>query len=169
MKLEREINMTILKPIINDEKAMELPINMIVMLVVGMVALGTLISIIPTPTKEMSVFVERSALGGGTLQPGNSIVVNARTAENPFAITASVKVTDSDGNPVRNANIILSGLGGAASSTTDVNGLSVLTTPATSLVKLDPNQNEGTMDLKILADGFYDYEKKDAVMIIKTR
>jgi hypothetical protein len=25
------------------------------------------------------------------------------------------------------------------------------------------------MDLKIVADGFYDYEKKDAVMIIKTR
>ena len=94
-------------------------------------------------------------------------MVSARTAESPFAITVQVKVTDKDGNPVRKANVILNGLGGAASNTTDTNGVSILTT-STALVKLDPNQNEGTMSLKILADGFYDYERKDAVMIIKT-
>ncbi|WP_048141679.1 Ig-like domain-containing protein [Methanosarcina horonobensis] len=153
----------------HDEKAMELPINIVVMLVVAMVALATLISIIPTPTKEMSVFVEKTGLGTGSLQSGNSIIVGATTAQNPFAVSAVVKVTDKDGNPVRDANVILKGLGGAASNTTDINGVTVLTTPSTALVRLDPNQNEGTMDLKILADGFYDYEKKDAVMIVKTR
>ncbi|WP_410508926.1 Ig-like domain-containing protein [Methanosarcina hadiensis] len=153
----------------NNEKAMELPINIVVMLVVAMVALATLISIIPTPTKEMSVFVERTALGTGSLQPGNSIIVNAATAQNPFSVSAEIRVTDKDGNPVRNANVILKGLGGVASSTTDINGVAVLTTPASARVRLDPNQNEGTMDLKILAEGFYDYEKKDAVMIVKTR
>ena len=157
------------KLIRRDEKAMELPINIVVMLVVGIVALATLISIIPTPTKEMSVFVEKTALRGGTLQDGNSIVVNANTAANPFGVTVMVKVTDKDGNPVRKANVILRGLGGAASNTTDINGISVLTTADTALVRLDPNQNEGTMDLKVLADGFYDYEKKEAVMIVKTR
>ncbi len=139
------------------------------MLVVGIVALATLISIVPTPTKEMSVFIEKAALKGGTLQEGNSIVVNANTAENPFGVTVMVKATDKDGNPVRNANVILRGLGGEASNTTDLNGISVLTTADTALVRLDPNQNEGAMDLKVLADGFYDYEKKDAVMIVKTR
>lgn len=156
-----------IKILTTNEKAMELPINIVVMLVVGMVALATLISIIPTPTKEMSVFVEKAGLRGTTLQDGNSIMVSARTAESPFAITVQVKVTDKDGNPVRKANVILNGLGGAASNTTDTNGVSILTTN-TALVKLDPNQNEGTMSLKILADGFYDYERKDAVMIIKT-
>ncbi|HNW37920.1 MAG TPA: Ig-like domain-containing protein [Methanosarcina vacuolata] len=153
----------------HDEKAMELPINIVVMLVVGMVALATLISIMPTPTKDMSVFVENAGLRGGTLEKGNSIIVDENTAENPFAITVVVKTTDSDGNPVRNANVILRGLGGAASNTTDANGFTYLTTPQGAEVRLDPNQNEGTMDLKIVADGFYDYEKKDAVMIIKTR
>lgn len=152
-----------------DEKAMELPINIVVMLVVGMVALATLISIMPTPTKDMSVFVENSGLRGSTLAKGNSIIVDSGTAENPFAITVVVKATDNDGNPVRNANVILRGLGGAASNTTDANGITFLTTPDNARVRLDPNQNEGTMDLKILADGFYDYEKKDAIMIIKTR
>lgn len=148
---------------------MELPINIVVMLVVGMVALATLISIMPTPTKEMSVFVESTALEGGSLERGNSLIVDSQTAENPFAITVVVKATDQDGNPVRNANVILRGLGGAASSTTGADGIATLTTPQNAEVRLDPNQNEGAMDLKIVADGFYDYEKKDAVMIIKTR
>lgn len=157
------------KLIKRDERAMELPINIVVMLVVWIVALATLITIIPTPTKEMSVFIEGAALRGTALQQGNSIVVNANTAANPFGVTVMVKATDKDGNPVRNANVILGGLGGAASNTTDINGISVLTTADTALVRLDPNQNEGTMDLKVLADGFYDYEKKGAVMIVKTR
>lgn len=130
-----------IKILTTNEKAMELPINIVVMLVVGMVALATLISIIPTPTKEMSVFVEKAGLRGASLQDGNSIMVGARTAESPFAITVQVKVTDKDGNPVRKANVILNGLGGAASNTTDTNGVSILTTN-TALVKLDPNQNE---------------------------
>ncbi|WP_269850453.1 carboxypeptidase regulatory-like domain-containing protein [Methanosarcina horonobensis] len=113
--------------------------------------------------------MKKTGLGTGSLQSGNSIIVGATTAQNPFAVSAVVKVTDKDGNPVRDANVILKGLGGAASNTTDINGVTVLTTPSTALVRLDPNQNEGTMDLKILADGFYDYEKKDAVMIVKTR
>jgi hypothetical protein len=152
-----------------DEKAMELPINIVVMLVVGMVALATLISIIPTPTKEMSVFVDGVRLEGGNLQKGNSIIVDSKTAEAPFSITVVVKATDKDGNPVRNANVILRGLGGAASNTTGIDGITFLTTAENARLRLDPNQNEGTMDLKILADGFYDYERKDAVMIIKTR
>jgi hypothetical protein len=153
----------------HDEKAMELPINIVVMLVVGMVALATLISIMPTPTKEMSVFVERTALERGSLEKGNSIIVDSKTAENPFAITVVVKANDQDGNPVRNANVVLRGLGGAASNTTGPDGITFLTTPENAKVRLDPNKNEGAMDLKIVADGFYDYEKKDAVMIIKTR
>lgn len=153
----------------HNEKAMELPINIVVMLVVAMVALATLISIIPTPTKEMSVFVESTGPAPGNLQTGNSIIVSSTTAQNPFTVSSEVRVTDKDGNPVRNANVILKGLGGVASNTTDINGATVLTTPAGALVRLDPNQNEGTMDLKIIADGFYDYEKKDAIMIVKTR
>ncbi len=152
----------------NDERAMELPINIVVMLVVGMVALATLISIIPTPTKEMSVFVVETTLEGGSPQAGNSIIVTAENATYPFSVTVKIKVTDQDGNPVRDANVVLTGLGGAASNNTIIDGTTVLITDE-AMPRLDPNQNEGTMDLKILADGFYDYEKQDAIMIIKTR
>jgi hypothetical protein len=40
-----------------SDDAMELPINIVVMLVVGMVALAALVAIIPPPTKNMSVYV----------------------------------------------------------------------------------------------------------------
>jgi len=41
----------------HSDDAMELPINIVVMLVVGMVALAALVAIIPPPTKNMSVYI----------------------------------------------------------------------------------------------------------------
>jgi len=79
-----------------------------------------------------------------------------------------ITATDPDGNPVRNANAVLRGLGGVATNTTDINGETLLTT-TTAQLQMGANQNEGTMDLTITANGFYDYEKKDSVMIIKTK
>lgn len=153
----------------HDETAMELPINIVVMLVVGMVALATLVSIIPEPTKEMSVFIEGTAIDSDPLSDGNSIIVDAATAQNAFDIKVKIKATDGDGNPVRDANVVLRGLGGVASNRTNIIGCSVLETLGEAQVRLNPNQNEGTLDLKVSAEGFYDYEKTGAVMIIKTR
>lgn len=156
----------------HNETAMELPINIVVMLVVGMVALATLVSIIPEPTKDMSVFIEKADIdisGNNSFKEGNSIIIDATTAKNPFDIKVKIRTTDSDGNPVRDANIVLKGLGGVASNRTDIEGYSVLKTTGGSEVRLDPNQNEGTLDLKVTAEGFYDYERPDAVIIIKTR
>ncbi|MDD4498564.1 MAG: carboxypeptidase regulatory-like domain-containing protein, partial [Methanosarcinaceae archaeon] len=72
-------------------------------------------------------------------------------------------------NPVRDASVVMRGLGGVASNRTDINGYSVLETSRGAKVRFSPNQNEGTLDLTVSAEGFYDYERKDAVMIIKTR
>jgi len=47
----------------------------------------------------------------------------------------------------------------------------MLTTSNTSSgdeISLGANQNEGSMDLTISADGFYDYEKTDAVRVVRT-
>ena len=83
-----------------------------------------------------------------------------------FSGTAS---GDLNGGDFTSQNFVINLYGDTDDITTDINGISVLTTADSALVRLDPNQNEGTMDLNVLADGFYDYEKKDAVMIIKTR
>lgn len=155
------------KNIFRNDSAIELPINIVVMLVVGMVALAALIAIIPPPTKNMSVNIDESGIQG-TLKSGNTIIVNATTAINSFIIEVKITATDPDGNPVRDANVFLRGLGGVATNTTDINGVATLITNSAK-VKLGANQNEGTLDLTITANGFYDYDKTDAVMIVKTK
>ena len=160
--------MKITHRIFNDERAIELPINIVVMLVVGMVALAALIAIIPPPTKNMSVDIEAAGLEGENLNAGNTIVVDAITAQDPLTIVVKITATDPDGNPVRGANAVLRGLGGVATNTTDINGETLLITDGAK-IEMGANQNEGTMDLTITANGFYDFENKDAVMIIKTK
>ncbi|MGP8337540.1 MAG: carboxypeptidase regulatory-like domain-containing protein [Methanosarcinaceae archaeon] len=155
------------KNMFRNDSAIELPINIVVMLVVGMVALAALIAIIPPPTKNMSVNIDKSGIDGDTLESGNTIIVGASAAQNPLVIKVVITATDPDGNPVRDANVVLRGLGGVATSTTGIDGTATLTTK-TAKVKLGANQNEGTMDLTITANGFYDYDKTDAVMIVKT-
>lgn len=149
---------------------MELPINIVVMLVVGMVALAALVAIIPPPTKNMSVYIDSSGASATTNVPmndGNAVIVDSATAQNPFYVRVTLSATDTDGNPVRDASVVLRGLGGVATNTTGNDGRTVLiTNPA--MVSLGPNQNEGTMDLSISANGFYDYEKEDAVLIVRT-
>ncbi|MEA1985843.1 MAG: carboxypeptidase regulatory-like domain-containing protein [Euryarchaeota archaeon] len=152
----------------NDDSAIELPINIVVMLVVGMVALAALIAIIPPPTKNMSVDIQESGLSTSVLTSGNTIIVDAVTAQNPLTILVKIQAMDPDGEPVRDANVVLRGLGGVATNNTDINGETTLIT-SSAPIEFGANQNEGTMDLTISANGFYDYEKTDAVMIIKTK
>jgi len=156
------------KNIFQNDSAIELPINIVVMLVVGMVALAALIAIIPPPTKNMSVNIDESGIQNSALQSGNTIIVDATAAVNSLILEVKITATDPDGNPVRDANVFLRGLGGVATNTTDIDGKAVLITDSAQ-VKLGANQNEGTMDITITANGFYDYDKTDAVMIVKTK
>ncbi|WMW21819.1 carboxypeptidase regulatory-like domain-containing protein [Methanolobus mangrovi] len=161
--------MTNLQKLFNDDRAIELPINIVVMLVVGMVALAALVAIIPPPTKNMSVNIIESGEQSATPSPGNTIIVDSTVANSPFDIGVEISVSDPDGYPVRAANVVLRGLGGVATGTTDDHGNCSLSTASSgSSVSLGPNQNEGTMDLTISTDGFYDFEKTDAVMIVRT-
>jgi len=161
-----------IQKIFADDSAIELPINIVVMLVVGMVALAALIAIIPPPTKNMAVTIDAVGLNSSSsLNPGNTVIVSSATANSPFAIDVELSVTDPDGYPVRDANVVLRGLGGVATSVTDDDGYCMLTTSNTSSgdeISLGANQNEGSMDLTISADGFYDYEKTDAVRVVRT-
>ena len=157
------------KNIFKNDSAIELPINIVVMLVVGMVALAALIAIIPPPTKNMSLNIDESGIDGSPLEPGSTVIVDAVTAQNALTLVVKITATDPDGNPVRDANVVLRGLGGVATNTTDINGEAVLMTNNNAQIKLGANQNEGTMDLTVTANGFYDYDKTDAVMIVKTK
>lgn len=159
------------RKIFSDDSAIELPINIVVMLVVGMVALAALIAIIPPPTKNMAVNVDEAGEEGAGPNPGNTVVVDSSIANSPFTVVVKISAKDPDGYPVRDANVVLRGLGGVATNVTDDAGCCVLTTDTANngaQISLGANQNEGSMDLTISADGFYDYEKTNAVRIIRT-
>lgn len=161
--------LTILEKLFNDDRAIELPINIVVMLVVGMVALAALVAIIPPPTKNMSVNIIQSGEVSAGQNPGNTIIVDSTVANSPFDVDVDICVSDPDGYPVRDANVILRGLGGVATGITDNYGnCSLSTTSSSSSVSLGSNQNEGTLDLTISANGFYDFEKTDAVIVVRT-
>ncbi len=159
--------LTNFEKLFNDDRAIELPINIVVMLVVGMVALAALVAIIPPPTKNMSVNIIHSGENGTSPVSGNTVMIDSSNADS-FNIDVNMTVTDPDGYPVRDANVVLRGLGGVATGVTDDEGCCKLFTADGSSLSLGSNQNEGTMDLTISANGFYDFEKTDAVMIVRT-
>jgi len=133
---------------------MELPINIVVMLVVGMVALAALLSIIPESKKNLIVEISKV--------DNNEGVTTSITHGVGATITVDLKVYDNDNNPVQGANVIISGGGGQGSEKTDEDGKAI--------VKVDNVMirfNQDSLDLKLIvkANGFYDYRDESAILI----
>jgi hypothetical protein len=129
-----------------DERGMELPINIVVMLVVGMVALAALLAIIPESKKNLVLEVTSVNDEAGV----TADIDNGAKTDVNVALT----VYDSDNNPVNAASVIISGGGGIGSNKTDANGQTIVTVSDT-FIRL----NQDSIDLKLVAkaNGFYDY------------
>jgi len=141
-----------------NEKGMELPINIVVMLVVGMVALAALLSIIPESKKNLIIEVE-SVKGDNGLNQG---VTTSITHGEEVDVDIKLKVYDNDNNPVQGANVIISGGGGQGSEKTDDGG-----EVEVKVEKVMIRFNQDSLDLKLIvkANGFYDYRDESAILI----
>ena len=142
------------RSLIQNEHGMELPINIVVMLVVGMVALAALLAIIPESKKNLIVdVISVNGEAGVTNNIDNGV-------SNP--VDVDVIVYDSDNNLVNGANVIVTGGGGLGSGKTDVAGQANLTV-SDVFIRL----NQDSIDLKLVAkaNGFYDYTDEAAVLI----
>lgn len=137
-----------------NEKGMELPINIVVMLVVGMVALAALLSIIPESKKNLVVEIT-------TVNGYDGVTANIDHGEGG-TITTDLKVYDNDNNPVHGANVIISGGGGLGSNKTDENGMTNVTV---NDVTIRFNQDSLDLQLIVKANGFYDYKDESAILI----
>jgi len=137
-----------------NEKGMELPINIVVMLVVGMVALAALLSIIPESKKSLVVEIEKV--------DGNDGITADIIHGGGSTITTDLKVYDNDNNPVHGANVIISGGGGLGSSKTDENGMTNVTV---NDVTIRFNQDSLDLQLIVKANGFYEYRDESAILI----
>ena len=142
------------RSLIQNEHGMELPINIVVMLVVGMVALAALLAIIPESKKNL--VVEVISVNGD-----DGVTYNIDNGEN-IEVTVVVKVYDGGNNLVEGASIIISGGGGFNSSKTDPTGEATVTVTDV-FIRL----NQDSIDLKLVAkaNGFYDYTDESAILI----
>jgi len=141
-----------------NEKGMELPINIVVMLVVGMVALAALLSIIPESKKNLIVEVESVDNGDSLIQGVTTNIIHGGGGN----ITANLKVYDIDNNPVHGANVIISGGGGLGSNKTDETGTAIV---SVNDVMIRFNQDSLDLQLIVKANGFYDYRDESAILI----
>jgi hypothetical protein len=141
-----------------NEKGMELPINIVVMLVVGMVALAALLSIIPESKKNLIVEVESVDNGDGLIPGVTTNIIHGGGGN----IIANLKVYDNDNNPVHGANVIISGGGGLGSNKTDETGTARV---LVNDVMIRFNQDSLDLQLIVKANGFYDYRDESAILI----
>jgi hypothetical protein len=142
------------RSLIKNENGMELPINIVVMLVVGMVALAALLAIIPETKKNL--VIEVLSVNGVDGVTGN--IDNGKSSN----VSVDVIVYDSDNNLVEGANVIITGGGGIGSIKTDATGQA---TVDVSDVFIRLNQDSIDLELVVKANGFYDYTNEAAILI----
>jgi hypothetical protein len=154
----------------NDELAIELPINIVVMLVVGMVALAALLAIIPKSKENLSVDIINVTIGNNATTNGNTAKI---IGEGEHQVKVRIKVYDKNNNPVQKASATLSGGGGFGTDQTDSDGEAYIILGGSgggggSMITLRPNQETLELKLVVKANGFYDYEDDKAVLLYQT-
>jgi len=132
-----------------DKKAVtELPMRMVVTLVIGGVALGSV----------------TYYLTSNCWSPENIQVSWSPEVLNEGSNTLEVKVADGHGKPIKNAIVTVVGLGTASSNKTGSNGeVRLHINPI-----LPKYRNEGYLSIQVKAGGCYrDFTQSDAIKVVK--
>lgn len=99
----------------SDDSGMELPINIVVMVVVGLAALSALLLMLPKPTLQTSITVTGvdAELDGspGTYQREAALILKPPSGARESWVKVKVILADKEGKPVRGATCLLRGLG----------------------------------------------------------
>lgn len=99
----------------SDESGMELPINVVVMVVVGLAALSALLLMLPKPTLQTSLTVTGvDAQFDGSpdvYQKEAALVLKVPPDARESWVKVKVLLADKEGKPVRGATCLLRGLG----------------------------------------------------------
>lgn len=152
-----------------NENAIELPINIVVMLVVGMVALASLLAIIPKSKENLSVDIQEITIDGNQPQNGSTAKV---VGAGEHQVNVKIKVYDKNNNPTQKVSVTLSGGGGFGANQTDESGSTIVNLGVNNegtSINIRPNQQTVELRLVAKANGFYDYEDEKAILIYQTR
>lgn len=138
----------------NERAVLGLPMRLTVILIIGVVALIAILAFILNPCllpDKMIVVVEP--------------IVNEITTGDEATFDIDVHVTDSSGNPVKSANVIIDGLGGAGSGRTDEYG----DTTVQIMVRLEPGKIQGFLDVTVKAGACYEkFSQSDMIAVVRS-
>lgn len=124
-----------------------LPMRMVVALIIGGAALGTITYFMTThcwSPEQLNVNWHPDVVDEG-------------------ASTINVTVRDADGDPIKDASVAITGLGGAGSDKTNNDGEVEITIHT----HIPENRNEGYLDITARVSGCYkDYSHNDAIKVV---
>ncbi|MEM3085794.1 MAG: hypothetical protein QXO51_01710 [Halobacteria archaeon] len=118
-----------------DESGMELPINIVVMVVVGLAALSALLLMLPKPALQTFVTVTGvdAEFDGtpGTYERQAALILKLPSSARESWVKVKIQLADKEGKPVRDATCLLRGFGtvlvskaGAAAGEYEFDGMS---------------------------------------------
>ncbi len=137
----------------NENAVIGLPMRLTVSIIIGTVALIAILSFILNPClfpSKMIVSVDSMV---------NEIPVGNVSADFNFTFS----VIDREGHSIQNANIIIKGLGGIGSGSTDENGEITIQIS----VELEEGQYEGYLDVSVKAACYDTFSQNDMIKIVK--
>ena len=137
--------------------AIGLPIQMVVLTIVGMAGLAAMLAIIDNGQSAIPGSIHANVMSS------NLIILSAFNDSDSIDVKVEV-INSIDGTTVRKASSVLTGEGTCAVNITDENGITILRFKKTDF---DMESGEGYLDLEVKANGFQDYTNEYAVKLVR--
>ncbi len=144
-----EISTTFIK---NEKAVLGLPMRLTVSLIIGTVALVAILSYVMNPC----LFPDRMIV---SVNP----MVNIVSGNNSTDVNITIYVNETNGYPIKNANVIIKGLTGIGANHTDENGKTIIQIT----VKLESGVNEGYLDVSVKAACHETFSQQDIIKILR--
>ena len=136
----------------NEKAVLGLPMRLTVSLIIGTVALVAILSYVMNPC----LFPDRMIV---SVNP----MVNIVSGNNSTDINITIYVNETNGYPIKNANVIIKGLTGIGANHTDENGKTIIQIT----VKLENGVNEGYLDVSVKSAGHETFSQQDMIKILR--
>jgi len=136
----------------NEKAVLGLPMRLTVSLIIGTVALVTILSYVMNPC----LFPDRMIV---SVNPMANIV----SGNNSTDINITIYVNETNGYPIKNANVIIKGLTGIGANHTDENGKTIIQ----MTVKLESGVIEGYLDVSVKAACHETFSQQDMIKILR--
>ena len=136
----------------NEKAVLGLPMRLTVSLIIGTVALVAILSYVMNPC----LFPDRMIV---SVNP----MVNIVSGNNSTDVNITIYVNETNGYPIKNANVIIKGLTGIDANHTDENGKTIIQIT----VKLESGVNEGYLDVSVKAACHETFSQQDMIKILR--